>query len=108
MPRAGLSSAVVVDTAIEVLDQHGPAGLTLAAVASRAEVAAPSLYKHVASLAELRRLIGQRVLEELTDRFSAAVMGLSGDAAVAALMRAHRAYAVDHPHRYSAMPIDPL
>ena len=108
MPRAGLSAAGVVDTALDVLDEQGLAGLTLAAVATRARVAAPSLYKHVASLAELRRLIGQRVLDELTDRFSVAVMGLAGDAAVAALMSAHRAYAVEYPHRYSAMPIDPL
>jgi AcrR family transcriptional regulator len=108
VPRAGLSAAAVVDTAVGVLDEQGPAGLTLAAVAARAGVAAPSLYKHVPSLAELRRLVGQRVLDELIDRFSAAVMGRSGADAVAALMRAHRAYALEYPARYAAMPVDPL
>jgi AcrR family transcriptional regulator len=108
MPRAGLSTAGVVDAALAVLDQHGPEGLTLAAVAEHTGVATPSLYKHVGSLAELRTLVGLRILEETTQRFTAEVMGRSGDEAVAALMRAYRAYAVEHPRRYLSMPVDPL
>jgi hypothetical protein len=47
-------------------------------------------------------------MEEMTERFAAAVMGRSGDDAVAVLMRTYRAYVVEHPARYSAMPSDPM
>jgi AcrR family transcriptional regulator len=77
-------------------------------VAARSGVATPSLYKHVGGLAELRDRVGVRVIEELTARFTTAVLGRSGDDALAALMRAYRDYARDHPARYAAMPVDPL
>jgi AcrR family transcriptional regulator len=108
VPRAGLSTSAVVDTALEVVDGEGADALTLAAVAGRRGVAPPSLYKHVSGLAELRALVGVRVLEELTARVTAAVTGRSGDDAMAALLREYRAYATEHPARYAAMPPDPL
>ncbi|MEO3816303.1 WHG domain-containing protein [Plantactinospora sp. B24E8] len=108
MPRVGLSTAAVVSAALDVIDAQGPDGLTLAAVASRTGVAAPSLYKHVAGLAELRALVGVRVLTEMTERFTAAVIGRSGDDAVAALLRTYREYVREHPARYAALPLDPL
>jgi len=36
------------------------------------------------------------------------VLGLSGDAAIAALMRRLRAYGTEHPARYLAVPPDPM
>jgi AcrR family transcriptional regulator len=108
MPRAGLSTAAVVDAAMAVVDAQGPAGLTLAAVAGRTGVAAPSLYKHVSGLAELRARVGIRVMAELTDRLGAAVMGRSRDDAVAELMHTFRSYVAEHPGRYAAVPLDPL
>jgi len=106
--RSRLSPVKVVDAALELVDEQGVEGLTLAAVASRTGVATPSLYKHVASLGELRGHVGVRVLEEMTDRFTTAVLGLSGDDAVEALMHAYRAYVHERPKRYAAMPMDPL
>jgi AcrR family transcriptional regulator len=103
-----LSQRAVVDTALEIVDEQGLEAVTLAAVAARAGVAAPSLYKHVASLAELRALIGARVTAEMAERLTTELLGLSGDEAVAALMRSTRAYVLEHPNRYAAMPLDPL
>ncbi len=108
MPRAGLSASAVVDTALAYIDENGLESLTLAAVAARAGVATPSLYKHVASLAELRSLLGVRVLDDITAQFTADVMGRSKDDAVRALMRSYRGYVRQHPARYAAMPIDAL
>ena len=108
MPRAGLSTGGVVDVALAVVDEQGPEALSLAVVAGRAGVAAPSLYKHVASLAELRSRVAARILAEMTEVATSAVLGLSGDAAIAALMRRLRAYAVEHPARYLAVPPDPM
>lgn len=108
MPRAGLSPDAVVDIAIEIVDDGGPPAVTLAAVADRAGVATPSLYKHVAGLTELRVLLALRVMAELTERLADAVIGRSGDDAVRALMQAYRAYVVEHPRRYAAVPVQPL
>jgi AcrR family transcriptional regulator len=106
--RVGLNTAAVVDAAVDVIDESGLGALTLAAVASRTGVATPSLYKHVGSLGELRTLVGLRLLEEMTERFTAAVVGRSGGEALGILMREYRAYVVEHPARYAAMPADPL
>jgi AcrR family transcriptional regulator len=108
MPRAGLNAAAVVDAALAVIDTDGPTALTLAAIASHTGVAAPSLYKHVGGLTELKALVGIRAMDELTTRLTSAVAGLSGDEAVAALMRTARAYVNAHPARYSVIPADPL
>lgn len=97
-----------MDAALHVVDDHGLDGLTLAAVAQRTGVATPSLYKHVDSLGQLRTLLARRVIDDVTDRVAAAVMGRSGDDAVTALMHAYRGYVVDHPARYAAMVADPL
>ena len=42
------------------------------------------------------------------DLATTAVLGLSGDAAIAALMRRLRAYGAEHPARYLAVPPDPM
>ncbi|MFD4671304.1 TetR/AcrR family transcriptional regulator [Lentzea sp. NPDC058450] len=106
--RPRLSTAKVVDAALELVDEQGVEALTLAAVAAKTGVATPSLYKHVASLGELRGHVGVRVLEEMAERFTGAVIGRAGDDAVAALMHAYRAYVRERPKRYGAMPVDPL
>jgi len=105
MPRAGLSTAAVVDHALELIDERGADALTLAAVAARAGVATPSLYKHVAGgLPELRRLVAVRTTGELADHLAAAVLGRSREGAVRALLAAYAGYALAHPRRYAALP----
>jgi AcrR family transcriptional regulator len=108
VPRAGLSPGAVVEAALRIVDERGPDALTLAAVAERTGVAAPSLYKHVGSLADLRTQLANQLLDELAERLAAEVLGRSGDDAVMALMHAYRRYVQDHPNRYAALPPDPL
>ena len=108
MPRAGISTDGVVDVALAIVDEQGPEAVALSTVAARAGVAAPSLYKHVAGLAELRSRVAARVLAEMTELATTAVLGLSGDAAIAALMRRLRAYGLEHPARYRSVPPDPV
>lgn len=60
MPRAGLSRDAVVALGVACVEEAGVTGLTdltLAAVAGRAGVAVPSLYKHVGGLPDLRQAI---------------------------------------------------
>lgn len=108
MPRAGLSPDAVVDAALALIDEEGADALTLAAVATRAGVKTPSLYKHVQSLEDLRRRVGLAVMEEMNARLREAVLGRSGDDAVRGLMRAYRRYATEHPIRYALFPRAPL
>jgi AcrR family transcriptional regulator len=110
MPRAGLSPDAVVRLAIEVVDAGGPSGfadLTLAKVAAKAGVAPPSLYKHVGSLADLRREVTVVAVRELTAAATAATVGRAGPDALRSLADAWRAYALDHPGRYVATQIGP-
>lgn len=85
--------------ALEVVDEGGPHGfadLTLAAVAARAGVAVPSLYKHVDGLPGLRREVALVCVHELGEAMRRAD-GLS------AMAHAARAYALATPGRYDAV-----
>jgi AcrR family transcriptional regulator len=106
-PRAGLTTEAVVDLALKIVDEAGAEALTLAKVAERAGVAAPSLYKHVKSLADLRRLIDLRVVREMADALRTAATGREGEDAVKALADAYRAYLRRHPHRTNALTTAP-
>lgn len=100
MPRAGLTPQTVLEAALDVVDESGAAGLTLAAVASRTGVAVPSLYKHIDGLPALRRKATAAVLDEFTAGLTAAVLGYSGPAALDRFLRAYRDYARANPGRY--------
>ena len=108
MARAGLTPQIVTAHALAVLDETGPAGLTLKAVAERAGVAAPSLYKHVRSLDDLRLLMTVQVLNEAADRIGAGVMGLAGDDALRAFLREYRTFAGEFPYRHSLLEMPPV
>ena len=104
MPRAGLSREAVTALAVELVDSvpDGWHDLTLAAVAGRAGVAVPSLYKHVGSLAELRRSVTLVAVTELGRRSVDATVGRSGPDAVRALGHAIRTFAHERPGLYAA------
>jgi AcrR family transcriptional regulator len=101
MPRAGLSPEAVVDAALAILDARGAEGLTLKAIADATGVAAPSLYKHVRGLPELRRLLSIRILNETAEQMGAVVMGRSGNDALEAYLSEYRRIASRYPHRHA-------
>jgi len=108
--RPGLSRGAVTSAALELVDDGGYlgfGGLTLAAVAARTGVAVPSLYKHVGSLADLRRSVALAAVTDLTVRCSKAAVGRSGPEALFALAAAVRSYARAHPGRYAATQVAP-
>lgn len=99
-PRPRLSTASVVDAAVELVDESGSNALTLAAVARLTDVATPSLYKHIRSLDALQQKVSARATAELANALSTAVAGRSGEDAFRSLARAYRDYALSHPRRY--------
>ena len=78
MPRAGLSTAVVVAGAAAIADEVGLDRLTLAMVAKRFGVALPSLYKHVGGLDALLQKVSALAVAELAEELVAAAAGLAG------------------------------
>jgi AcrR family transcriptional regulator len=104
----------VVELALDVLDHDGWQGMTLAAVAARAGVAVPSLYKHVRGLPELRRRVAAVCVAEFDAvlRVAGATAGvgpvdpaepMDPSEPVRRLAAAARAYGVAHPGRYTAV-----
>ena len=102
MPRTGLNGADVVAAAAELADETGFAGVTMGLVAERLGIRPPSLYKHVASLADLQHRIATLAMIELGEQIRDAVQGKAGRDALAALMIALRSYVTGHPGRYMA------
>jgi AcrR family transcriptional regulator len=101
VPRAGLSTEVVVSEAARLVDEVGRERLTLAELAKRFGVAQPSLYKHVDGVDGLQRLLSLRVLRELGDALRRAATGRAGKDALTAVAAAYRRYAVSHPGCYA-------
>ncbi|MDQ6784925.1 MAG: WHG domain-containing protein [Actinomycetota bacterium] len=102
MPRAGLSTDVVVAEAARVADEVGFDRLTLAAVAERLGVRLPSLYKHIAGLDELRRRLAVLAVSGLGDAITTAAVGRAGTDALLAVADAYRVWAQAHPGLYQA------
>lgn len=107
MARAGVNRERITQAALRVVDAEGWDHLSLAAVAKDVGVKLPSLYKHVASLAEVRGLVSAAATGQLADALVASVMGRSGDDAVISLARAYRAFAHASPGRYMAALVAP-
>ena len=101
MPRAGLSPEVVVSEAARLVDAEGAGALTLSALAQRFGVAQPSLYKHVGGLDDLHGRLALVATRELGAAMRRAASGRSGAQATAAVARAYRDYAREHPGTYA-------
>ena len=103
MPRANLSPAKIVDEALRWVDAHGYEPLSMAGLAETLGVAAPSLYKHVASLGWLQRGVALHALRDLREVLQQAAAGRRQEDALDHLARAYRAFAKDYPGRYAAI-----
>lgn len=103
MPRAGLDPEAVVAAAAALADAEGLEAVTLAHLAGRLGVRAPSLYTHVGGLGDLRSRLAARGARELAAAVQTAVAGRSGGDALAAAAGVYRTYAREHPGTYAAM-----
>ena len=108
MARAGLTTASVVEAAAEIADADGHEAVTLSTVAQRLGVKPPSLYSHVAGLADLRRRLALMAADELADELAGAVAGRAAGDALRAAGRAYRKWAHEHPGRHAALQFEPI
>ncbi|WP_217912907.1 TetR/AcrR family transcriptional regulator [Miltoncostaea marina] len=88
-----------------LLEEEGPAGLSMRRVAERVGVRAASLYKHLPDKAALEAAIISQGFAELADAFAAAA---GGGEPLAAIGAAYRRFAAGHPHLYRLMTERPL
>lgn len=100
--RLPLDEARVIDTAAMLADRDGFESITLTGVAKELGVRQPALYRHVESYQGLVRSLSLRGRELLANAMSEAAIGVAGDEAVAAVGRAWRAVAAEHPGQYTA------
>ncbi|QDB78387.1 TetR/AcrR family transcriptional regulator [Georgenia sp. 311] len=83
----------VVAAAREILEDAGPGGLTMQAVAGRVGVRAPSLYKRFADREALLAAVVAATVEELGRR-------LDGAEDLTAIARTYRAFAHERPEAF--------
>lgn len=102
MPRAGLTTARVVQEAVDVADEVGFANMTLTAIAPRLGVRMPSLYKHVDGIDALQRLVAIRATQDMANLFARAAAGRAGAEALIAIATRWRTWARQHPGLYAA------
>jgi AcrR family transcriptional regulator len=102
VPRRGLNREQVIDAAIAIADAEGLGAVTLARVAAALGVRSPSLYNHVGGHEDLLRGVRVRSTRELADALRRAATGRAGADALAAVARAQREFALEHPGRYAA------
>jgi AcrR family transcriptional regulator len=99
--RVGLDVQSVIQAAADLADAEGIEAVTLATLAARLGIRAPTLYHYVNGLDGLRRDIGLLGKRELAHVLGIAIMGRSGDEAVEAIAVAYRTFAHAHPGLYA-------
>ena len=103
MPRRpGLDRRVLVGEAAALADERGLDAVTLANLAERLNVRAPSLYNHIASADELQKQLTLFALEALRDEMARAAIGRNGSDGLLAIAYAYRLFSRTHPGMYSA------
>ncbi len=91
------SLAEIVGAGRDLLEEAGPAGLTMQSVAERVGVRPPSLYKRVRDRDALLSAVAVATLDDLTARLEASDRSLDG------LARAYRAFAHERPEGFRLM-----
>jgi AcrR family transcriptional regulator len=97
----------VAEEAAVMADEVGLDHLTLAALAERLGVRQPSLYKHIDSMAGLKRSVSIQAKRDLGDVLVRAAVGRSGADAIRSMSHAYRDWALLHPGRYQAAQLIP-
>ena len=101
MPREGLNPDIVTEAAAAIVDADGVAALTLARLATRLGVAAPSLYKHIGGQDDLTLRVSILALRHLNAELTTAAIGRSGREALLSIAQAYRRFAVEHAGLYA-------
>lgn len=101
-------AAAIRDAARELLEEEGPDGLAMRALAHRVGAHPPAVYRHFDDKSAVEAAVVRDALYEVGDAMIAALEG-AGDP-LAAIAMAYRRWALQHPHLYRltmGTPLDP-
>ncbi len=93
-------AAEIVETARRLLEEEGPASVTMRRLAGELGIQAPSLYKHFASKAAVELAIVHDGLLEIGEVSHAAITDTGKRNPVMSLLHAYRRYSLGHPNLY--------
>ncbi|MDW3220631.1 MAG: TetR family transcriptional regulator [Acidimicrobiales bacterium] len=102
MPRVTIDFDQIIETALRVVDDAGPDGLSLSSVARELGVGPSALYTHVDGLRGLQEAAAIASTRELASELRDAAIGRAGDEAVRSVATAYRSYATAYPGRVSS------
>lgn len=100
---AKTSRTQLIAIARRLVEAGGPDALTVSAVAAKAGVRGPSVYKHFVDRDELLRAVEIEILAELERTLRAGTEGRSPKQRLRSMADAYRRFAVRRPHRYAAL-----
>ena len=101
-------AAAIRDAARELLEQDGPDGLAMRALAHRVGAHPPAVYRHFADKHAVEAAVVCEALYEIGDAMQAALEG--ADDPLTAIAMVYREWAKEHPHLYRltmGTPLDP-
>lgn len=108
VPPAGLSRASIVTTAIEFIDRHGLAALTMRALGAACGVEAMALYRYVHGRGDLLTAVVSRIIDQLHDDQLAARRQEDGwQDYLVRLAHGVRQIALDHPEVFPLIATQP-
>lgn len=100
MFHKGLNKEIIINTAIELIEQDGFPAFSMRKLAEKLNVKTASLYAHIESMEALFTEIGLAALREQRNCLLNAVGEQHGDAAVTALADGYRHFAAEHAELY--------
>jgi AcrR family transcriptional regulator len=98
-----IDAETVLDAARNILEEHGPDGLTMRALARELSVRAPSLYAYVESRDDLLRELVIAGLRELGERLAAASTATGPAERIIHIAEAYIAFAESGPQLFTLM-----
>ena len=100
MFHKGLSKEIIVNAAMELMEQEGFPAFSMRKLAEKLHIKTASLYAHIESMEALFTEIGLSALREQRDCLLNAVGEQHGDAAVTELAESYRRFAAEHAELY--------
>lgn len=103
MPRMGLNKKIIVETAIEMIEQEGFDNFSMRGLASKLNIKTASLYNHVDNMDSIMVEVGRYAINTLNQAEFAAMGNVEKDAAIFALAEAYQSFAKARPEMYKVI-----
>lgn len=104
--RRSITTAIIIETAIEIADIQGLDTVNLTSIAEKLDVKKQSLYNHVENLAQIKCDMVVFACTQLRIILAEAAIGQSREQAVFAVSEAYRRFAHEHPGQYQVIMSD--